>query len=308
MKQILKSAAALAAGFLAGLSFAGPATAQAEYAAIEADPALWSISDSDSTVYLFGTVHFLPPELAWRSEAVDAALADAEIVYLETDALSPEAQAQMQRLIPQLGLNPPGTALTGLISDAALDDLAVVAGRLDLTPEALAAQIDPLKPWLASLMLAVRQIEAAGYDPQSGVEAKVTAAAQAAGKEFGYFETLEEQLRFFADLPLDVQIADFEVGLDQMVEEPELLSEMVQAWAVGDTRTLDAAFNGAMRDSSAELYDAIIVQRNRNWVPQIEAALASDRDVFVAVGAGHLPGEDGVIALLQAKGHAVTRR
>ncbi|MEQ8404165.1 MAG: TraB/GumN family protein [Oceanicaulis sp.] len=308
MKQLLKATAALAAGFAAGLAFAGAASAQDDYSAIEANPAIWSISDADSTVYLFGTVHILPPELNWRTPAVDAALEDAEIMYLEADAVSPQAQAQMQALIPQLGLNEPGVTLSSLISDEAKAHMVTIAERIGAPPEALAAQMDPFQPWLASLTLAVLQIQAGGYDPESGVEHKLTAAATAAGKDFGYFETVEEQLRFFADMPIETQIADFEIGIAQMVEDPDMLSEIVQAWAIGDMTVIDRVFNEDMRDTSAELYDALIVQRNLNWIPQIEAALASDQDAFVAVGAGHMPGENGVIALLEAEGHTVTRQ
>jgi hypothetical protein len=308
MKTFLKSTAALGAALLAGLSLAGTAAAQTDYAAIEASPALWSISDEDSTVYLFGTVHILPPELTWRTPAVDAALDDAEIVYFEADAISPDAQAQMQSLIPQLGLNQPGVTLSSLISDQAKAHMATIAERIGAPPQVLAQQMDPLKPWLASLTLAVLQIQAGGYDPASGVEYKLTADAQESGKSFGYFETAEEQLRFFADMPMETQLAEFEIGIAEMVENPDMLTELVQAWAAGDMATLDRVFNEDMREASAALYQTLIVERNQNWIPQIEAALASDQDAFVAVGAGHMPGESGVIALLEANGHAVTRR
>ena len=307
MKKLLKSTTALVAGLFAGLSLTAAASAQTDYAAIEASPALWSISDADSTVYLFGTVHILPPQLEWRTAAVDAALQDSEIVYFEADAVSAEAQAQTQVLIPQLGLNEPGVTLSSLISDEAKANMAAIAQSIGAPPEMLASQMDPLKPWLASLTLAILQIQAGGYDPTSGVEYKLTAAAQEAGKTFGYFETLEEQLRFFADMPLETQVADFEVGIAQMVDNPDVLTEMVQAWAVGDMATLDEVFNEGMRDSSEELYQTLIVQRNRHWIPQIEAVLAGSDDAFVAVGAGHMPGAQGVIALLEANGHTVTR-
>lgn len=311
-KSLAKCSAKFSAGVAAGLvlyaAATGLAEAQTDYAAIEADPAIWSISDDDSTVYLFGTVHILPPELDWRTEAVDAALADSQVIYFEADAISPEAQAQTQALIPQLGLNAPGVTLTSLISEEAQADMAVIAERIGAAPEALAAQMDPLQPWLASLTLAVLQIQSAGYDPQSGVEYQLAGEAEAAGKAFGYFETIEEQLRFFADMPMETQIADFEVGLEQMVEEPDVLSELVQTWAVGDMGAIDRAFNEDMRAASADLYDILIVQRNRNWIPEIEALLASDQNAFVAVGAGHMPGENGVIALLEAQGYEVTRR
>lgn len=284
------------------------ADAQTDYAGLEANPALWSISDEDSTVYLFGTVHILPPELDWQTPAVSAAFADSEIIYLEADAMSAEAQATMQALIPQLGLNAAGVTLSSLISDEAKADIAVIAGRLGVPAEAFLAQLDPLQPWLASLQMAVLQIQASGYDAASGVEFALTAEGEAAGKTFRFFETAEEQLRFLSDSPIEVQVADLEIGVRQMVEEPDALTQLIQAWAAGDMDFLDQVFNEDLREASPELYQRIIVQRNRNWIPQIEAALEGSDDVFVAVGAGHMPGTQGVIALLEAEGHTVVRQ
>jgi uncharacterized protein YbaP (TraB family) len=312
LKRLLRSnaglSARLAASALLVCGAAGAATAQTDYAAIEATPALWSISDADSTVYLFGTVHILPPELNWRTDAIEAALDGSERVYFEADVLSPQAQAEAQALIPQLGQNAAGVTLSSLISDTAKDHVAVIAGRIGAPPEAFMAQMDPLQPWLASVSMAVLQMRAGGYDPAAGVEAALHAQAQATGKAFGYFETVEEQLRFLADAPIEIQVADFEIGVEQMVEEPEMLTELVQAWAAGDTDYIDRVFNDDMRDVSPQLYDRLIVQRNRNWIPQIEAALAGADDVFVAVGAGHMPGSEGVIALLEAQGYTVERQ
>lgn len=287
---------------------AAAAQAQADYAAIDASPALWSISDDDSTVYLFGTVHILPPKLDWKTDQVRASLNEAEIVYFEADVLSPDAQAVSEALIPQLGLNPPGVTLSTQISDAALADVAVVAERIGAPAEVLMQQLDPLQPWLASLTLAILQVQADGYHPASGVEVQLNETAAQAGKRFGYFETMEQQLRFLADAPIELQIRDFEIGIRQMVEEPEMLSDLVQAWATGDMETLDVLFNAAMRDSSPELFERLIVDRNAAWIPQIEAALDGPEDAFVAVGVGHMPGEYGVIALLKARGHTVHRR
>jgi uncharacterized protein YbaP (TraB family) len=308
MKTLMKSAAWLAAGFACGFTLSAAAQAQTDYAAIEASPALWSISDEDSTVYLFGTVHILPPELNWRTDAVTDAFNAAETIYFEVDALSPESQAEMQALVPQLGLNAPGVTLSSMISDEAKDHVATIAGRIGAPADAFMAQLDPLQPWLASLQMAVLQMQAAGYAPASGVESALNTDAQAAGKAFGYFETIEEQLRFLSDSSIEVQVADFEVSVEQMVEEPELLTELVQAWAAGDMDHIDRLINGEMRETSPELYGRLIVQRNQNWIPQIIAALDGSEDAFVAVGAGHMPGEEGVIALLEAEGLTVTRR
>lgn len=305
MQTMTRHLALIITAVLASVMALANAQAQTDYAAIEANPALWSISDEDSTVYLFGTVHLLPPQLVWKTPAVEAALNDADWVYLETDAYSAEAQAEMAALIPQLGLNEPGVMLSGLISDEAKTDLARYATSLGLPPQALLTQVEPLKPWLASLTLALTHIQSQGYDPQSGVESKIV---QSAGdKSFGYFETVEQQLRFFADMPLDVQVSDFEVSVREIVEDPEFLTELVQAWASGDMDEVDQMFNDTMREDSPESFQAIIVDRNIAWTPQIVNVLAGSEDAFIAVGAGHMPGDHGVIALLEAQGLTVTR-
>lgn len=308
LKTLLKSAAWISAGFVCGATLAAAAQAQTDYAAIEASPALWSISDEDSTVYLFGTVHILPPALQWRTDAIEAAFQDADIVYFEADALSQEAQATMAALIPQLGLNAPGVTLSSMISDEARSHVGVIAERIGAPSDAFMAQLDPLQPWLAGLQMAVLQMQVAGYQPGSGAEVALTADAQEAGKTLRYFETVEEQLIFLADSSIEVQLADFETGVRQMVQEPEMLSELIQAWAAGDMAHVDQLINEEMRETSPELYDRVIVQRNRNWIPGILAALGGSQDVFVAVGAGHMPGEQGVLALLEAEGVEVTRR
>jgi uncharacterized protein YbaP (TraB family) len=106
---------------------------------------------------------------------------------LKLTSLSAEAQAEMQALIPQLGLNASGVTLSSMISDEAKGHIATIAGRLGAEPAVLSAQIDPLQPWLASLTLAVLQIQMGGYDPASGVEAQLTDGAQEAGKAVRVF-------------------------------------------------------------------------------------------------------------------------
>ena len=317
-KMMLTAAAAAAA--LTGLGqggFTSAAQAQTQpinpdgrpdYAAVQADPAMWVVRDADSTVYLFGSFHLLPPALDWRTEPVDAALAEADTVWFEADAFSDDAQAQMQALLPQLGFNPPGVALSDLIDEDARADLAEVAGMLGAEPAALAASLDPMRPWLASLQIAVAGIQALGYDPNSGVERVLHVEAEAAGKAFDYFETAEQQMRFFADLPLEVQVAELERALEEMAEEPDMIEALAVAWAEGDVAGIDAMVNASMRDSGSALYEVIIVQRNRDWIPQIVEILDGEGVDFVAVGAAHMPGDQGVIALLEAEGYAVERR
>lgn len=303
--QLRRKARALAGAslILAGLAAPAALAQPADYSGIEASPAYWVLSDADSTVYLFGTFHILPASLDWRTEELDAALTSADTLYVEADVHSAEVQAQMQTLIPQYGLNPQGVTLSSLLDAETQEKLAEVAPTVGASP----AMLEPMRPWLAQLVLAVGQLQMLGFDPNAGVEIALIAAAAESETQMGYFETAEQQIRFFADLPDDIQIAAFSKGLEQMERTPELVDDLVRAWAVGDLQELDRQINGEMRADTPEIHDAIIVRRNRDWVPQILEILDGEGVSFIAVGAGHLPGEDGVVELLRAQGVDITR-
>lgn len=272
-----------------------------------ATPAIWAMSDEDSTVYLLGTVHILRPDMDWSTDYFDEVLSEVEQVWFEADTLSPEATAQINALIPQLGMNASGVPMTQMLSETANENLAIIAERLGAQPDQLRMALNDFQPWIASLQIAVLQMQAAGYDPASGVEAALNARIAGQGKSLHFLETAEEQLRFFADMPLETQIANLELGLQEAVDHPDLFDELVGAWSQGDMDALNTLMNQNMREQTPELYEIILVQRNRNWIPEIAAALEGDEDVLIAVGAGHMPGEEGVIALLQAQGLEVRR-
>lgn len=305
LKNTIRQAAIAALGFLAGVGLSSLERSYAQdYAAIKASPALWTIEADGATVHLFGTFHLLPDALDWRSDAVNTAFAEADTVWFEADVLSPEAQAQMQSLIPQLGLNPQGVTLSSLLGadtyaafEAQTAELGVPAGNFE-----------PVQPWLAGITLGALQLQSLGFNPATGVEAVLSAEANTQGKQLDYFETAEGQLRILSDLSMDTQIEWLRVSLEEMGDLRSEMDRMVTAWATGDMDTLDAQVNGSIRDASAELYEAIMVARNRDWVPQITAMLDAGGTHFVAVGAGHLPGEQGVVELLRAEGYEVTRR
>lgn len=304
LKNTIKNAAIAALGFLAGVGLSSLEGSHAQdYAAIEASPALWTVEADGATVHLFGTFHLLPGELNWRTDAVNAAFAGADTVWFEADVLSPEAQAQMQALVPQLGLNEPGVTLSSLLGADTYTAFEQMTGDLGVP----AGNFEPVKPWLAGITLGVMQLQSLGFNPAAGVEAVLNAEAGQAGKQLDYFETAEGQLRILADLSMDTQIEWLRVSLADMRDLDEEMTRMVTAWATGDMDVLDEQVNGSIRDASAELYEALMVARNRAWVPQIEEMIQSGGTHFVAVGAGHLPGEEGVVELLRAQGYTVTR-
>ena len=299
------SAAALTAVLLAPTTpaFAQAAPAAADPAAVTAAPAgsgprLWVVKDADSTLYLFGSVHVLRPTTGWASPRVQAAFDSASDIWFEIS--NPDDQAAIMPLIQQHGLSPE-TPLSSRLTpeeNAELDAAAQAMG-------ASAAQLQPMRPWLAALSLSVAPLVKAGYDPKSGVELVLKARAEAAGKPVHGFETIDKQIGILADLPDDVQLAFLRETLKDYENAATKLDEMVEAWARGDVATLDRVTIKEMKDASPALYQSVLVDRNTDWANQIQTLLEGSGTAFIAVGAAHLTGDDSVQAILQKRGVTV---
>lgn len=278
----------------------GLATSLVLSSAAIADPAMWRVSDADSEIYLFGSVHVLKPTTEWRTGTLDDALTRADEIYFELP-MTAEAQAASQSLIPQFGLNQPGQPLRGMLSTKENEQLVRVAGQYGLP----AAQLDPLQPWLVSVTLSMMALQGQGYNPMSGVE--LTLAGEIDDSRERFFETYADQFGFFAGLSRDIQVDFLTVTMEQIEENPTALDELVNAWAAGDVSTLDQIFHDGMRETDQEVYDVLILNRNVNWANQIETLMSGSGSAVIVVGAGHLVGENGVPNMLTERGYSVER-
>lgn len=266
-----------------------------------ADPALWIATSPTATIYLFGTVHVLPKDTRWRYPALDKALAASSKLYVEEDDDDP---LTMQMLVMKYGidLQHPLSDKLDATDQARLDSAAKDAGVMGG-----AATLSAMKPWLAALTIAVAPIVKAGYDPKSGADKQLERAFKAAGKPVAAFETAEEQIRFFADLPDSLQMDLLRNALDEYAQGPEQIRELIGDWQAGDTAAIAKIVNGGMQKHYADLYKVLLVDRNRNWARQVAALLKQHDTIFVAVGAGHLAGPDSVQAQLAKLGIASER-
>lgn len=281
---------------------AEPAKTVAAPAPAPGHPALWRIGDSDTTVYLFSTVHVLPPDLTWRSRPIEDALDASKAVYFETD-VNPD-QVALLEVVKRLGMYPSSDRLSNHLKPDQRAAVADASARLSV-PMIL---LDTMKPWLAAMTLSEQMIANAGYDPNSGVERTLLPMAADAGKEIRKLETIEEQLLVFADLPETVQIAYLIAGIKEIDKEPTLLGDLVSAWSTGDVGKLEKIMLEDDLQDTPEVYQALLVKRNRNWTVKLDALVKGEPGVFfVAVGAGHLAGKDSVLGMLTAKGYKVTR-
>ncbi len=264
----------------------------------ESDPALWKIADSDSTLYLFGTVHLLPPDLEWKTPAYEAAMADASTTITEANVDDPQIAGQIAALTMQLGANPPGVKLSDILGEERFARFAEVTAKFGLPAETM----QPFKPWLAMLTASVMAIQAQGFDPNSGVDKRVTDQAEDEGDTLEYFETAEDQIRMLASLDEDEMLANFDISLEQIADPDVMLKPMLDAWKQGDEAALEEAAIDELRETSPAAFDKLLVQRNTNWADQVEKILAGSGNYFIAVGAMHLVGDDSLIDILDERG------
>lgn len=281
-----------------GLATAGIANAQTA-APIDADPALWVVKDEDTTIYLFGTVHLLKPGLSWFDEDVKTAFDLSDELVLEMVQPAPD---KMQALVKAKGFTTTGPTLTERLPAA--DRPVYLKALADLgLPNIL---FDRAQPWLVATNLSLMPLLKLGYDPASGPESVLTAAATKANKTITGLETPEQQVGFLAGLSEPTQIKFLESTLEDLPKVETTMDQMVGAWSRGDPGTLGALMNEGVKDTP-ELAQTLLYDRNARWAQWIKARLAKPGTVFVAVGAGHLAGQQSVIEQLKALKLTATR-
>ena len=276
------------------------AAACAAPAARSEGPALWRVADADSEIWLFGTVHVLPPNTPWRTARIDAAFRSADTLVFETD-VGAEGREALQRLYLERGFDRSGATLASKLPASERPRLARVAQKLGVTE----AELAPMRPWFAALQLSLRFVLSKGQDISAGVEQALDADARQLGKKRAYLETADEQIGFLADLSPEAEREFLISSLRQIEEEEDSVSEMDEAWLAGDTQKLSRLLNGLIEEAGPAVRSALIVERNRRWTEEIDRMLAGRGGVFVAVGAAHLVGPDSVVAQLRARGREV---
>ncbi len=295
--KVLKRALALL-----GLATAAYAVPQATVApATHARPALWAVSDEDTTVYLFGTIHLLPDNYSWRTPTIDNAIANSGSLYVETivDPKNPQPLIVAMRTLGYSNAIPP---LADRIDPAKRPLLEAAIAKSGI-PRPI---FDKMETWAAAFTLLGVQYKEIGLGGENGPEQALRETFGAAGKPVGQLETNAEQLGFFDVLPESAQRALLEGAIEPAKTATIDFSEMLRGWASGDVDTIARTFNHDLADTPA-LRETLLDRRNANWSRWIEQRMAQPGVVFLAVGAGHLAGSDSVQSMLERAGYRVRR-
>lgn len=262
----------------------------------KATPALWQVDGpGGQRAWLLGTIHALPAPVDWRSPRIDAALAGADRLAVEVADLDAGADA-FRRLATSPG-HPP---LSQRVDPALRPQLLALLAAYKLAD----GHFGTTETWAAALQLNQQGAARTGHDPANGIDRALL--NRRGGKPVVEFEGAARQLGIFDRLPEAEQrdlLAEVVRGWPGGADEARRLAA---AWAQGDMATI-AGFDHTGLLADPQLREALLVGRNRAWLGQLRAMLARGERPFVAVGAAHLAGADGLPAQLAAQGFTVTR-
>jgi uncharacterized protein len=275
----------LTLGFFSG----GPSVATA------ASP-VWAIHGDHNTVYLAGSVHLLKAGESTLPSAFNRAYSDSRSIVMELDMGKVDPMEAASWMLEH-GTLPEGSDLHKVIGDDRYRRVSAEAQRLGLPME----NANQFAPWVLGLQLMELQYAKLGFDSQAGVEEQLTHRAQADSKPTGGLETLPEQLSLFEALTPSEQMKFLDLVVTDLKDTSDDTQSVIAAWRTGDASKLAALLSDEYKQFPT-LYRALVTDRNKRWVPQIEKLLKEKNNYFVVVGALHLVGDGGLLDLMRRDG------
>lgn len=263
-----------------------------------ADPAFYRINKGNEQHWLLGSIHAGKPSLYPLPDPVERAWQQSRALVMEVD-MTHISQEQWQEM----------GAITRLVDGKTLKDhlpidlyrrTLIAAGQNGLNESMLA----PLRPWFAAITLTQAALERTGYRGEYGVDQHFAKRANDGGKPIVGLETLLEQLGYLASVG-DNQTLMLESSLDELPDIQQGFDAVMTAWQNGDQDTLINLLREEMAPPKLQawLEQTLLAERNRNWVKKWPSL---PNESFIVVGALHLYGEHGLLALLEQQGWRIT--
>ncbi len=266
-----------------------------------ADPAVWRVSTgADAELWLLGSVHYLREQDHPLPDVIEQlyARADALVMEIDLDDLDPTS---IQTQFMLAALLPASSSLSSVLDNDVYRLAETTAGSLGLDIAAL----ERLEPWLVALTLMDLGMTQLGYRSDQGLEQTLLARARSDRKPIYGLETVTDQISIFDRLTAVEQEALLEQTLSEIGSAAHEMDELLTAWRNGSLATLTDKLSASFEDFPG-LYEALVIDRNRNWVPELERLATQPGRHLVVVGALHLVGEHNVVDLLRERGLDVT--
>jgi uncharacterized protein YbaP (TraB family) len=296
-----KRALSIAALALCCFAFTGAARAAAEDGAPK--HFLWKVTGPKGVVYLLGTIHAGKADFYPLPPIIEESFEKADTLVEEVDISEPAEAARVQQGLIETGSYPNGDAITNHLSEVTRSHLIAYVKKGGLPESAIAH----MRPWLVSMLVELGKMKQMGFDPSYGLDRHFLEEAQQSHKQIGALEDAGSQLKLFTSLSEDFQDRLLLSTLVDMEKLPDVVDLLTRAWQSGDAAGIEEVIAGSARDypQLKPLMTKVFDERNTAMTAQIERFLQTPKSYFVAVGAGHLVGEQGILSQLQRKNFRV---
>ena len=256
---------------------------------------LWQIDNGFSTPsFVLGTMHVEDTRVTTLPTAVQQ-------VFENSDSLTTEALLELEQILligPELLLMD-GSSLEGLIGTELYAEVGDALQARGMLPEMASV----LKPWAVALLLSQPHSQSGMF-----LDRKLYQLAKQKGKAVYGLESLAEQLSVFRSMELADQIILLEETLAQLNLIPEIIERLTQAYLARDLEQLTTIANEQFSNSRVQqqLKQQLVVDRNKKMVVRMQPRI-EEGNALIAIGALHLPGQNGVLSLLREMGYKVSR-
>ncbi|WP_164931294.1 TraB/GumN family protein [Erythrobacter sp. HKB08] len=245
--------------------------------------------------WVFGTIHSLPDGTDWRTDALERAVQDAEVLVVEVAGL--EDGAAIAETFAELSYNDQTIPIRSRVPADRHETLEALLDEAGIS----SVQLIHSDTWAAALSLA--RVTGTG-DPENGADRWLISAFS--DRPALELEGAKAQLGIFDALPEKEQRDLLLLVLEEYERGKEPARDLAEAWRLGRIDEIEQAGRMGLL-SDPELRDALLTQRNRAWAGKLDSIAKARPPMLVAVGAAHLPGEDGILTLLEQRGYSIRR-
>ena len=260
---------------------------------------LWKVSGNglQKPSYILGTHHAASKDICDNISGFNDAYASIEQVYGEVDTKEMNSAATQIKMMPHMKM-PKGQTLSSLYTEEQLKKIDdYITPLLGMGVNAF----DKIKPAVlsASIQLTIIMKIYPEFDPAKGIDSQMQTMARKDKKSALGLETVDFQVDLLYNSPLEEQAAELLEMVEEGQEAEEMIIDLTNRYLKQD---LPGLWELMQKDSEPEELEKLVYSRNRNWTAQMKEIMPQTPTMFV-VGAGHLPGEQGLIKLLEQEGY-----
>ena len=264
---------------------------------------LWKVTGPKGVVYLLGTIHAGKADFYPLPPIIEDSFKESDTLIEEIDISEPGEAARVQQGLIETGSYPNSDTITNHLSEVTRSHLAAYMKNGGLPEPAVAH----MRPWLVSMLVELLEMKRMGFDPSYGLDRHFLEEAQQSHKPIGALEDAESQIKLLSSLSSELQDRLLLSSLVDMEKWADSFDLLLRAWQSGDAAAMQEVITSDAREypQLKPLMTKLLDDRNTAMTVKIEQFLQTPESYFVAVGAGHLVGDQGILSQLRRKNFTV---